>query len=112
MLGLLKQLLSFAEGRGHIVRNPAAHLDPDDLGIILGRRKRWLAAKEIPTFWEALNGKPRAAEVTRTTTARRRRAVTQETPTLGATTCAALRVLLLTGVRSGELLRARWTTST
>lgn len=109
VLGLLKQLLSFAEGRGHIVRNPAAHLDPDDLGITRGRRKRWLAAEEIPTFWEALNGKPRVAQVTRTDyRTKKERTFTQETPALAATTCAALKVLLLTGVRTGEMLRARW----
>ncbi len=109
VLGLLKQLLSFAEGRGHIQRNPAANLDPDDLGITRGRRKRWLAAEEIPTFWEAFDGKARTVEITRTNyRTKKAQTFTQHTPGIEAATCAALKLLLLTGVRTGELLRARW----
>ena len=109
VLGLLKQLLSFAEGRGYIDRNPAARLDPDDLGIVLGRRKRWLTEEELPAFWEAFDGKARTVEVTRTNyRTKKAQTFTQHTPGIEAATCAALKLLLLTGVRTGELLRARW----
>ena len=109
VLGLLKQLFKFAEGRDLIQRNPAARLDPDDLGIVLGRRKRWLSETEIPIFWTALDERTEPVYVERhdPRTGKTQKYV-QTMPTLGDTTRAGLRVLLLTGVRSGELLQAEW----
>jgi integrase len=109
VLGLVKQLFKFAEGRDLIQRNPAGRLDPDDLGIVLGRRKRWLTDKEIPIFWTALNEKTDPVYVERRDPRTGKTQKFKQTmPTLGDTTRAGLRVLLLTGVRSGELLQARW----
>ena len=82
----LNGLLRFAVGRGEIGVNPAAVLDRDALGCETNRRSRVLSDKEIAAFWNALDHS-----------------------TLTATVRAGLRLLLLTGVRSGELLRAEWT---
>jgi hypothetical protein len=79
-------LLRFAVGRGEIGSNPAAPLDRDALGCETNRRARVLSDAEIAAFWNALD---------------------HSTATAGIR--AGLRLLLLTGVRSGELLRAEWT---
>jgi integrase len=81
----LNGLLRFAVGRGEIGMNPAATLDRDALGAETNRRARVLADDEIPAFWNAL-----------------------DRSNLTITTRVGLRLLLLLGVRSGELLRARW----
>jgi len=81
----LNALLRFAVGRAEIVSNPAAPLDRDALGCETNRRARVLSDAEIAAFWNALDHS-----------------------TLTAAVRAGLRLLLLTGVRSGELLRAEW----
>jgi integrase len=81
----LNGLLRFAVGRGDIGMNPAATLDRDALGAETNRRARVLADDEIAAFWNAL-----------------------DRSTLTASVRVGLRLLLLTGVRSGELLRAGW----
>lgn len=78
-------LLRFAVGRGELAMNPAATLDRDALGCETNRRARVLSDPEIAAFWGALD----LSGMTKTVR-------------------AGLRLLLLTGVRSGELLRARW----
>jgi len=80
---VLGQLLRFAQGRGDIASNPADPLDPETLGVENNLSDRFLSSEEIPLFWRALE---------------------PVTPTIRS----ALRLLLLTGVRSGELLQATW----
>jgi len=82
----LNGLLRFAVGRGEIASNPAAVLDRDAIGCETNRRARILFDQEIAAFWCAL-----------------------DRSTLTATVRAGLRLLLLTGARSGELLRAELT---
>jgi integrase len=65
--------------------NPAAPLEPTMLGVVAEQSDRWLTSDEIAAWWRALD----AAEMT-------------PTVRLG------LRLLLLTGLRTGELLRAKW----
>ena len=81
----LKGLLRFAQGRGEIDSNPAAVLDPDALGCETQKRQRALSDAEIAAWWAALDRGGFWASVR-----------------------AGLRLLLLVGCRSGELLRAEW----
>jgi integrase len=85
-LAILKQMFRFAEARGYIDRSPAYALDRRDLGVVDRVRDRWLASDEILAVWAAID----------------------EAPRLSITVGVALKVLLLTGVRTGELLKARW----
>jgi integrase len=86
VFAVLKQLFRFAQGRGRLALNPCAPLDPEALGIVKNTCQRFLSAEEIGQFWRALDS------------------YTGMTPTVRA----GLKLLLLTGVRSGELLRATW----
>lgn len=101
VLGVLKQLLRFAQARGYTDRNPAAPLDPKDLGVVTNVSSRWLTDEEIVLFWHAL-------DLTRTDPHPDRNGKVQRRAALEPATRAALRLLLLTGVRTGELLLARW----
>ncbi len=106
---LLSQLFRFAEGRDLIERNPAARLDPNDLGIVTGKRSRWLTAEEIPLLWTALSADPTPVNVKRPDPRTGKvQAYEQRMAALADATRAALKILLLTGVRTGELLKARW----
>lgn len=86
VLAICKQMFRFAVARGWMEQNPAAALDPLDLSIETRVRDRNLTADEIGKFWHALDKAPRMSDQAK----------------------AALRLLLLTGVRSGELLKAKW----
>jgi len=86
VLSTLKQLFKFAESRGFIEHSPAYSLEPKGLGITNNTRDRSLDAEEIRAFWVALDRAPRMSAPVRT----------------------GLRVLLLSGVRSGELIKAKW----
>jgi integrase len=86
VLQVLKQLGRFGQASGYLPGNPAAPLEPQMLGIVSEQSDRWLSSEEIVLWWGALD----AAEMT-------------PTVRLG------LRLLLLTGLRTGELLKARWT---
>jgi integrase len=86
VLAVVKQMFRFAESRGYMDRNPAYSLDKKDLGVIDGIRERYLAVDEIQPFWRALDSYKRLSAPVRT----------------------GLKILLLTGARTGELLKARW----
>jgi len=83
---ILKQLFKFAEGKSFIDRSPAYSLDKKDLGIVLARRDRWLESHEIKPVWDAISN----------------------TPKMSLPTKNGLKILLLTGVRTGELIKAKW----
>ncbi len=94
VLGTLKQFLSWAQANGFTDKNPAATLKARHLGVEQNQRKRWLTAEEIPIFWRGLDA-----------------AVAADRPAaqkLRPATAAGMKVLLLSAVRTGELLRARW----
>jgi integrase len=82
-----KQLFRFACGRDDVAvaANPAYPLEAGALGVENNVCQRFLSAEEIPLFWDALG---RAG--------------------MSPTVRVGLRVVLLTGVRTCELLRARW----
>ncbi len=86
VLATLKQMFRFAEGRGYIHHSPAYALDRKDLGVVANVRERYLDAEEIRIFWQAIDRAPRMSEQSR----------------------IGFRILLLTGVRVGELLQAKW----
>jgi len=83
---ILKQLFKFAEGRGYIDRSPAYALDKKDLGVITNQRERWLEAHELKPVWDAISNQPK----------------------LSLPVKNGLKVLLLTGTRTGELIKAKW----
>ena len=85
VLAHIKQLFRFAQGRDDVQANPADPLQPDVLGVVNRTCDRYLSPEEIAPFWHALDK-------------------SSATPTVRL----ALRLLLLLGVRSGELLRATW----
>ena len=97
VLALVKQMFRFAEGRGIVKRNPAAPLDPDDLGIRARMRQRALAAEEVPILWHLL-------DTTRTDP----RSVNHHKAVESKGLRLALKILLLCGARVGEPCKARW----
>ena len=87
VLALLKQMLGFAETLGYIHGNPARPLKGEDLGAEAATPgSRWLSAEEIRAFYHMLDTDRQISEPSR----------------LG------MKILLLTGVRASELLRADW----
>lgn len=86
VLAVTKQMFRFAEARSYITHSPAGSLDKKDLGCVDNVRDRHLSVEEIPKFWEALDRYTRLSEPVR----------------------IGLKLLLLTGVRTSELLQAKW----
>jgi len=87
VLAHAKQLFRFACGRDEVAAaaNPAYPLEADALGVEHNVCQRYLSKEEIPLFWAAV-----------------------DQARLSPTVKVALRIILLTGVRTCELLRARW----
>lgn len=94
VLGLAKQLLSYAANVEDGFSNEARDLKASLLGVEHNVRSRWLTAEEIPLFWAALDADAADAPTGRSVP--------------HAKTAAALRLLLLTAVRTAELRLARW----
>jgi integrase len=96
VLGILKQIFNYAQARGFVDLSPAHPLKAQDLGIISNIRERALDTDdegeaqadliEICALWHALDKAPKLSPQCRYGT----------------------KILLLTGVRSGELRLARW----
>jgi len=95
-LAILKQLFNWAAGRGYVEVSPALSLQPDNFGVVTATRQRALDTneqgeaqadlKEVAALWAALDAAPRISPQVRHGT----------------------KLLLLTGVRSGELRLAKW----
>ncbi|MEJ1412947.1 MAG: tyrosine-type recombinase/integrase [Candidatus Sedimenticola sp. (ex Thyasira tokunagai)] len=86
VLNLIKQVFGFAEGKGYVERNPAYPLKKNAFEIEDNRRDRALSLDEIKVLWDALAKAPRMSPQFK----------------------IGLKILLLTGVRSGELRLAKW----
>lgn len=86
VLAIMKQLLSFGATLGVIEINTALPFKKEDLGIESNQRDRALTHEEIKQFWEALDNTPR----------------------LSIHTKSALKLLILLGLRSGELRLSKW----
>lgn len=85
---LLGQFFRWCEGKGLLRFNPARAVDREDVGAgPSSPRKRCLSVDEIGQFWRAMEND--ATSATRTAK-------------------LALRALLMTAVRQGELVKARW----
>ncbi len=86
VLAILKQLFRFGVSNGTLEYNPAGDLDALALGVENNVRNRVLDDGELRWVWNVLDQAPRIALATR----------------------SAIKVLLLTGLRSGELRLAEW----
>jgi len=86
VLAIMKQLLGFGATLGVLEYNTALPLKKIDLGIEDNQSDRTLSHDEIKLFWNALNTTPRLSIQTKT----------------------ALKLLLILGIRSGELRLAKW----
>jgi integrase len=97
VLDALKQMFDYAESKGFVENSPAAHIKPRRIGVARNVKDRALdydpdheeideSLKEIRAFWHALNKAPRMSKQIR----------------------SGLKILLLTGVRTGELRLAQW----
>ncbi len=86
VLAQTKQMFKFAEAMGWVDRNPAYSLSPADLGVVTKTRDRTLSPADIRAFRQALDA----------------------APAMWTQVKAGVWLLLLTGLRSGELRRARW----
>ena len=85
-LTLLRNMLNYAEAHGQIDSNPAQGIQPSQLGATKSApRDRVLSLAEIKRLWNAI-----------------------ENANLDASAAAALKLLILTGQRRGELLQAKW----
>ncbi|MFO3392214.1 tyrosine-type recombinase/integrase [Legionella pneumophila serogroup 8] len=87
VLSALKQAFNYAVSRGELSVNHAANIRARDIGGIEKPRERYLTIDEIKQLWEFLsNGKHHVSlQITN-----------------------AIKILLLTGVRTGELRIAKW----
>lgn len=87
VLDLIRQLFDFGVANGYLIHNPASPLRGSDLGVEeYTPCNRRLEGDQIREFWLALDGPHKMSTQTR----------------------CALRIILLTGVRSQEMLLARW----
>lgn len=85
-LSLVKGMLDFAEARGQVETSPAAGIQPSKLGASPSApRKRYLDLPELRRLWVAV-----------------------EQTGLSPSVAAAIRFLMLTGQRRGELQLAEW----
>ncbi|MDI9818669.1 MULTISPECIES: site-specific integrase [unclassified Legionella] len=87
VLSAIKQAFNYAVSRGELKINPAIYIRARDIGGIEKPRERYLTIDEIKQLWEFLsNGKHHVSlQITN-----------------------AIKILLLTGVRTGELRIAQW----
>ncbi|WP_115712763.1 tyrosine-type recombinase/integrase [Legionella sainthelensi] len=87
VLSTLKQAFNYAVSRGEMAINPAATIRSRDIGGIEKPRERFLTLEEIKTLWLFLDGNNSRISLQIRT---------------------ALKIILLTGVRSSELRLAKW----
>lgn len=85
-LSMLRAMLDYAEAKGHIEVNPAQGIEPSKIGATKGAsRERTLDLAELRRLWVALDAS-----------------------NLSTVAVAAIKLLILTGQRRGEILLARW----
>ncbi|HAT8371162.1 TPA: tyrosine-type recombinase/integrase [Legionella pneumophila] len=87
ILSTIKQVLNYAVSRGYIQYNPATNIRSRDIGGIEKPRERVLSPEEIRIIWKFLESdKSQMSESAR----------------------LAIKVIILTGVRTGEIRLAQW----
>ncbi|WP_454785383.1 tyrosine-type recombinase/integrase [Legionella sp. WA2024007413] len=87
VLSTLKQAFNYAVSRGEMTINPAATIRSRDIGGIEKPRERFLTLEEIKTLWLFLDS---------------------DSSRMSLQIRTALKIILLTGVRSSELRLAKW----
>lgn len=87
VLAALKQAFSYGVRRGNLQHNPAESLLAKDIGGAEKPRERFLTLDEIKTLWFFLDG---------------------DNHSLSSQIKNAIKIILLTGVRTGELRLATW----
>lgn len=87
VLSTLKQAFNYAVSRGEMLINPAMDIRARDIGGIEKPRERYLTLNEVKTLWQFLDS--------------------EEHGTLFQIR-SALKIILLTGVRTGEIRVAKW----
>lgn len=87
VLSTLKQALNYAVNRGELMANPAANLRARDIGGVEKPKERHLNINEIETLWRFLDSNYHA---------------------LSLQIKNAIKIIVLTGVRTGEIRMATW----
>lgn len=87
VLSSLKQLFNYAVSRGYMSQNPANNICAKDIGGHEKPRERFLTVDEIKTLLQFLDG---------------------DRTQMASQTKIAIRIILLTGVRTAELRLAKW----
>ncbi|KTD77924.1 integrase [Legionella worsleiensis] len=87
ILSTIKQVLNYAVSRGYIQYNPAINIRTRDIGGIEKPRERVLNSKELKTIWTFLGS---------------------EQSQMSESSRLAIKIIILTGVRTGEIRLAQW----
>lgn len=87
VLSTLKQALNYAVSRGALLANPAINIRARDIGGVEKPRERYLNLEEVKAIWNFLDSN--ACHMT-------------------LQTRSALKIILLTGVRTAEIRLATW----
>lgn len=87
VLSTLKQAFNYAVSRGDMSTNPASGIRARDIGGLEKPRERYLTPDEIKTLWHFLES---------------------DASKISLSIRAAIKIILLTGVRTGEILLATW----
>ena len=87
ILSTLKQAFNYGVSRGDLASNPAANIRARDIGGLEKPRERFLTMDEIKKLWVFLSG---------------------DSNRMSIYTKIAIKIILLTGVRTAEIRLARW----
>lgn len=87
VLSSLKQMFNYAVSRGHMQQNPANNIRAKDIGGHEKPRERYLTLEEIKLLWNFLDS---------------------EQSNISKQIQLAIKIILLTGVRTTELRLAKW----
>lgn len=87
VLGTLKQAFNYAVSSGSMSQNPAASIRARDIGGLEKPRERYLNLEEIKTIWQFLD---------------------TEQSKMSLQTKSAIKMMILTGVRTAEIRLAKW----
>ena len=87
VLSTLKQVFNYAVSRGSLQHNPAINIRARDIGGLENPRERVLTLDEIKTIWFFLDS---------------------ELCKMSVQTISAIKIIVLTGVRTAEVRLARW----
>lgn len=87
VLSSLKQMFNYAVSRGHMQQNPANNIRAKDIGGHEKPRERYLTLEEIKLLWKFLDS---------------------EQSNISKQIQLAIKIILLTGVRTTELRLAKW----